>query len=147
MTQQEQNEEVTDSPTEWVAKHIHSYEATDGQKGHEWYGVTALLLTTRGRKTGKLRRTALYYGEDNGRYIIVASKGGDDQHPLWYLNLTANPEVQVQIEADKFTAHARTATDEEKPRLWKLMADKFPRYNQYQKATEREIPVVILERL
>jgi len=147
LTRMDTQEEVIDSPTEWVAKHIQSYEETNGGTGHEWFGVTALLLTTRGRKSGKLRRTALYYGQDSDRYLIVASRGGADVHPAWYLNLTANPEVQVQIQADKFTARAHTAMAEEKPRLWKIMADHFPKYEEYQKGTDRDIPVVILERV
>ncbi len=147
LTAMDTQEEVIDSPTEWVAKHIHSYEETNGDKGHEWFGVTALLLTMRGRKSGKLRRTALYYGQDSDRYLIVASKGGADAHPAWYLNLVDNPEVRVQIQADKFTARARTATADEKPRLWKIMADRFPKYEEYQKGTDRDIPVVILERI
>lgn len=139
-------EEITNSPTDWVAAHIQDYLASDGAKGHEWFGVNALLLTTQGRKSGKLRRTALYYGQDGERYLIVASNGGDPQHPAWYLNLTAHPEVQVQIQADKFDAIARTASAEEKPRVWKMMAELFPRYDTYQQSTQRDIPIVILER-
>jgi deazaflavin-dependent oxidoreductase (nitroreductase family) len=108
--------------------------------------VQTLLLTVRGRKSGKLRRTALIYGQDGDRYIVVASKGGAPEHPEWYLNLVANPEVQLQVGADKFTAKARTATAEEKPALWRLMTSVWPDYDSYQKKTEREIPVVILER-
>ena len=142
----ETSEEITNSPTEWVAAHIQGYLDSDGAKGHEWNGVNALLLTTRGRKSGKLRRTALYYGQDGERYLIVASKGGADDHPAWYLNLMTNPEVQIQIQADTFTAIARPASDEEKPRVWKLMATLFPRYETYQQGTQRAIPVIILER-
>lgn len=139
-------EQVTDSPTGWVAKHIESYLNSDGEQGHEWYGVNALLLTTRGRKSGQLRRTALYYGQDGDRYLLVASKGGADDHPNWYLNLSADPHVQVQIKSDRFTATARTATAEEKPRLWQIMSDLFPKYIDYQQSTKREIPIVILTR-
>ena len=78
---------VTDSPTGWVAKHVRKYVESDGKKGHRWSGVDTLLLTTRGRSTGKLRRTALIYGEDRGRYIVVASNGGAKTHPHWYQNL------------------------------------------------------------
>ncbi len=140
------NEEIINSPTDWVAAHIQDYLASDGAKGHEWFGVNALLLTTQGRKSGKQRRTALYYGQDGERYLIVASNGGDANHPAWYLNLTAHPEVQVQVQADKFTAIARTASTEEKTRLWQLMATLFPRYDTYQQSTQRDIPIVILER-
>lgn len=138
-------EEVFDSPTGWVAQHIRGYVESDGRKGHRWSGVNTLLLTTRGRKTGKLRRTALIYGEDRGSYLVVGSRGGARKHPSWYLNLVENPEVQVQVGADKFQAKARTATAREKPRLWKLMTSIWPEYDRYQQGTDRDIPVVILE--
>ena len=99
----------------------------------------------RGRKTGKLRRTALIYGQDGPNYILVASQGGAPKHPLWYLNLAANPEVELQVGADKLRGRARTATPEEKPRLWQLMTQLYPPYVGYQEKTEREIPVVIVE--
>jgi len=144
MTPQEQ---VFDSPVGWVAQHIGEYIESDGRKGHRWMGVDTLLLTTRGRKSGKLRRTALIYGRDGDRYVVVASKGGVPKHPVWYLNLAANPEVQAQVGADRFSARARTATAEEKPRLWRLMTSIWPDYDRYQERTKREIPVVVLERL
>ena len=141
-------EEVTDSPTGWVAKQIHRYVETDGREGHEWRGVPTLLLTTRGRKSGKLRRTALIYGKDGEeRYLLVASKGGAPEHPSWYLNLTEHPEVEVQVGADKFAARARTADAQEKPRLWQVMASIWPDYDGYQKKTGRDIPVVVVERI
>ena len=141
-------EEITDSPTGWVAEHVDRYVETDGREGHEWRGVPTLLLTTRGRKSGKLRRTALIYGKDGeGRYLLVASKGGAPEHPSWYLNLAAHPEVEVQVGADKFAARARTADAREKPRLWQLMTSIWPDYDVYQKKTGRDIPVVIVERI
>ncbi len=140
-------EEIVDSPTGWVARHVRRYVETDGRSGHKWNGRQTLLLTTRGRKSGKLRRTALIYGQDGDRYLLVASNGGARNHPFWYLNLTAQPEVQVQVGADKFTARARTAGAEEKPRLWRLMAAIWPDYDRYQKRTSRDISVVILERI
>jgi deazaflavin-dependent oxidoreductase (nitroreductase family) len=139
-------EEVTDSPTDWVAAHIHGYVESDGENGHEWQGVPTLLLTTRGRTSGKLRRTALIYGRDGDSYLVVASKGGAPQHPSWYLNLVANPDVELQVGAEKFSARARTATPEDKPRLWSLMTAIWPDYDDYQKKTDREIPLVILDR-
>jgi len=139
-------EEITDSPTGWVAEHVDRYVETDGREGHEWRGVPTLLLTTRGRKSGKLRRTALIYGKDGEeRYLLVASKGGAPEHPSWYLNLTEHPEVEVQVGADKFAARARTAAAQEKPRLWQVMASIWPDYDGYQKKTGRDIPVVIVE--
>jgi deazaflavin-dependent oxidoreductase (nitroreductase family) len=120
---------------------------TDGRKGHRWQGVPTLLLITRGRKSGKLRRTALIYGVDGDRYLVVASTGGAPANPAWYLNLVQNPDVEVQVGADKFTARASTAHSDEKPPLWVLMASIWPDYDKYQAKTNREIPVVILERV
>ena len=139
-------QEPVDSPTGWVKEHIDRYVATNGESGHIWKGVTTLLLTVRGRKSGKPYRTALIYGRDGDNHIIVASKGGAQEHPEWYRNLVANPEVEVQVLGDRFTARARTANAEERPKLWALMASIWPAYNDYQKKTGRQIPVVILER-
>ena len=139
------DEAVTDSPTRWVAKHVREYLETDGRKGHRWNGVDTLLLTTRGRTTGKLRRTALIYRRDGGGYVVVASNGGSKGHPNWYLNLDADPNVSVQVGDERFDATARTATAREKPRLWREMVSTWPDYERYQRKTERDIPVVILE--
>jgi deazaflavin-dependent oxidoreductase (nitroreductase family) len=139
-------EEVLDSPTRWVARHVRRYVESDGRNGHRWNGRNTLLVTTRGRRSGKLRRTALIYGQDGDRYLVVASNGGARNHPFWYLNLSAQPEVQVQVGAERFAARARTAGAEERPRLWRLMAEIWPDYERYQKRTGREIPVVVLER-
>ena len=142
------SEQVLDSPEGWVANHIRRYVETDGAEGHEWRpGVFTLLLTTRGRRSGKLRRTALIYGRDGDAYLVVGSQGGAPEHPAWYLNLLAEPEVQVQVGAEKFTARARTAGAEEKPRMWRTMTAVWPAYDDYQKRTDREIPVVVLERV
>ena len=141
----EPDERVTDSPTGWVAKHVRGYLESDGRKGHRWHGVDTLLLTTRGRTTGRLRRTALIYKKDRGRYIVVASNGGSKGHPNWYRNLVADPNVWVQVADDRFEATATTATSRQKPRLWREMASIWPEYEQYQTRTSREIPVVILE--
>ena len=135
-------EEILDSPNEWVAQHIRRYLETNGQARP---GMNDLLLTTRGRKTGKLRRTALVYARDGDRYIVAASNAGADEHPAWYLNLVFNPSVTVQIGAQPFAATARTATAAEKPGLWQLMIATMPSYQGYQKATSRDIPIVIIE--
>jgi deazaflavin-dependent oxidoreductase (nitroreductase family) len=140
-------EEVFDSPKGWVAQHIRRYVESDGRRGHRWGGVHTLLLTTRGRRSGKLRRTALIYGRDGDRYLVVASSGGGKEHPSWYLNLAENPEVEVQVGPDRFTARAHTSTGKEKARLWRVMASIWPDYDRYQANSERDIPVVILERL
>ena len=139
-------EQILDSPKGWVARHVHRYVETDGKSGHRWSGVSTLLLTTRGRKTGKLRRTALIYGRDGDRYLVVASSGGSRSHPSWYLNLSVNPEVHVQVGADRFDARAVTTSPKERPRVWRLMASIWPEYDRYQKRTAREIPVVVIER-
>jgi deazaflavin-dependent oxidoreductase (nitroreductase family) len=127
-------------------EHVKRYEETDGAEGHEWQGTTALILTTTGRKSGQQRQSPLIYQEYGDDYLVVASKGGADEPPAWYLNLEANPEVQVQVLGDKFTAHARTANEQEKPAMWEVMAKAWPAYNDYQKKTSRQIPVVVLER-
>ncbi|WP_329787937.1 nitroreductase family deazaflavin-dependent oxidoreductase [Lentzea sp. DG1S-22] len=139
---------VKDSPTSWVQEHIRKYVETDGAEGHEWRpGVHTLLLTTKGRKSGELRRTALIYQPDGDGYVVVASQGGAPAHPSWYLNLTEDPVVHVQVAADKFQANARTAGPVERDRLWKLMTEVWPDYDEYQAKTDREIPVVVLERV
>jgi deazaflavin-dependent oxidoreductase (nitroreductase family) len=136
---------VYDSPEGWVSEHIQRYVETDGQEGHDWNGVPTLLLTTKGRKSGKLRRTALIYGKSGSSYLVVASSGGAEKHPAWYLNLTENPEVAVQVGAEDFVATARTADESEKPELWRLMSQIWPSYQDYQKKTDRPIPVVVLD--
>ena len=138
-------EPVFDSPTGWVKSHIQEYVDSDGKKGHLWRGMTTLLLITRGRKSGKLRRTALVYGRDGANYLLVASNGGAPHHPAWYLNLVENPEVELQVGANQFAAHARTAAPDEKLHLWQVMNKAFPQYDKYQAKTGREIPLVILE--
>ncbi|MDX6264355.1 MAG: hypothetical protein QOH84_6043 [Kribbellaceae bacterium] len=128
------------------AEHIRRYEETNGQEGHLWLnGVPTLILTTRGRKSGQERKTALIYQQTEGRYVVVASDGGAAKHPNWYLNLLANPKVVVQVAADKFDATARTATREERAAFWPLMAAVWPHYDDYERKTTREIPLVILE--
>ena len=102
--------EIDDSPIGWVARHVRAYVATDGRDGHHRWGVTNLLLTTRGRRTGRLRRTALIYARDGSRYVVVASGAGEDHHPAWYLNLRADPLVGVQVGAEVFVARAATAS-------------------------------------
>lgn len=138
-------EVVSDSPVGWVRRHIRRYVETNGRSGHDWNGHDTLLLTTRGRRSGKLRRTALIYGRDGSNYLVVASGGGEPYHPAWYLNLVQNPVVIVQVGAQTFTARARAATPEEKPALWERMVAIFPKYDGYQSRTTRDIPVVILE--
>ena len=133
-------------PPGWQQEHAKRYIATGGKDGHIWEGVPTLLLTTTGRRSGQTRTTPLIYGKDGDRYVIVASRGGAPAHPAWYENLTAQPEIWVQVMADRFKARARTATPAEKPALWKKMAAIWPPYEEYQQWAPREIPVVIIER-
>lgn len=129
-------------------EHVDRYRETDGAQGHEWEGTRTLLLTTTGRHSGEPRTTPLIYAPHGGdAYTVVASKGGSDAPPAWYLNLVENPEVEVQVLDKRFMARARTATAEEKPEMWRTMAAEWPAYDEYQRNTEREIPVVVLERL
>jgi deazaflavin-dependent oxidoreductase (nitroreductase family) len=128
-------------------EHVDRYVATNGEEGYEWGdGVQTLILTTTGRRSGELRSNALIFGRHGDDLLVVGSKGGAPAAPAWYLNLVVNPEVQVQVKGDRFSAHARTATAEEKPELWGIMTGVWPDYDSYQKKTEREIPVVILTR-
>lgn len=127
-------------------EHVDRYLATDGAEGHEWQGTRTLILTTRGRRSGEPRRSPLIYGRRGEDYVVVASKGGAPKPPAWYVNLEADPEVEVQVLGDRFRAHARTATPEEKAELWPAMTREWPAYDDYQRRTSREIPVVILER-
>ena len=134
------------APRPWFADHVERYLETDGEDGHDWNGRPTLLLTTRGRKTGEAHTLPLIYGRDGDRLLVVASRGGAPNHPSWYLNLLADPEVDVQVKGDRFHARAHPAGPDEKPRLWQTMTTVFPDYAVYQTRTAREIPVVVLER-
>ncbi len=142
-------ENISISPNlpDWIQDHMRRYIETDGEDGHIWNGVPTLLLTTIGRKSGKPQSIPLIYGRDGDNYLIVASKGGHPDHPSWYLNLDANSDVKLQVGAEKFSARARTANTDERPSLWKIMEQIFPTYNDYKAKAEREIPVVVLERV
>lgn len=139
------DERPLDPTTGWVREHLHRYVATDGENGHEWRGAPTLLLTTRGRRSGNLRRTPLIYGRAGEDYVVVASKGGTPQHPGWFFNLAADPEVVIQVMGDEMPARARVAEGGERDRLWGLMTGIWPAYDDYQARTSREIPVVVLE--
>lgn len=127
-------------------EHVRRYLETDGAEGHDWMGTSVLLLTTVGRKSGREIIKPLIYQQNGDDYLVVASKGGSAVPPDWYVNLAAEPEVRVQVRGDKFRARARTATATEKPALWRKMVAAWPDYDEYQKKTDREIPVVVLER-
>jgi proline iminopeptidase len=139
---------------DWMVEHANRYLASDGVEGHMHkrnlpglgeITVPALLLTTTGRKSGEKFIFPLYYGTDGDRYFVVASKGGAPEHPGWYRNLLANPDVEVQVGTKKLKARARTATGDERARLWKKALEYWPPYADYQLKTEREIPVVVLD--
>ena len=129
-------------------EHVQRYIETDGAEGHDWEGGSSvLILTTVGCKSGVRRSTPLIYGRSGDDFLIVASKGGADEPPAWYLNLSEQPEVDLQVWGDRFRARARNATADEKPEMWKTMVGEWPAYDEYQQKTDREIPVVVLERL
>lgn len=137
------NEAVFDSPNDWVAEHTRRFVDTGGRPRP---GMNDLLLTTRGRTSGKLRRTVLMFVPHGEGYVVTASNGGSDQHPGWYLNIVDDPRVTVQIGTETFAATARTATAIERAPLWRLLVAAMPSYQRYAEATGRDIPVVIIER-
>ena len=138
---------------EMIREHVRRYLESGGKNGHMWDSTIAggpgpvptLLLTTTGRKSGNSITIPLIYGKTGKDYVVVASKGGAPAHPVWYLNLSANPEVSIQVEADRMQATARTATGAERSALWEQMVEIYPPYTDYRQRTEREIPVVVLE--
>ena len=127
--------------------HVERYLETDGEEGFHWHGTEILILFTTGRKSGTERRHALIFREwSDGTYLVVASKGGTDAPPAWFVNLEADPHGEVQIKGDRFPVTARVATDDEKPGMWAKMTEVWPDYDTYQSKTSRVIPVVVLER-
>jgi deazaflavin-dependent oxidoreductase (nitroreductase family) len=127
-------------------EHVRVYRETAGERGYHWRGTTILLLTTEGRRSGVPRTTPLIHRTDGDDWIIVASKGGAPEHPGWFENLTVNPEAVIEVEGEEVPVLARTAEGEERARLWSLMSEVWPAYDDYQARTEREIPVVVLSR-
>jgi deazaflavin-dependent oxidoreductase (nitroreductase family) len=125
-------------------EHVRQYRATGGEVGYLWNGAPILLLTTTGRRSGEPRTSALIFGRDGDDYLVVASMGGAPRHPSWYHNLTAHREAEVQVRAERIPVVARTASDDEKARLWQVMTEVWPNYDVYQTRTERSIPVVVL---
>jgi deazaflavin-dependent oxidoreductase (nitroreductase family) len=125
-------------------EHVRVYRETQGERGYHWRGTTILLLTTRGRRSGEPRTTPLIHRTDRGRWIVVASKGGAPEHPVWFENLRADAHAKIEVLGDTIDVQASTAVGEERARLWSLMTEVWPAYDDYQARTEREIPVVIL---
>jgi deazaflavin-dependent oxidoreductase (nitroreductase family) len=139
---------MSEAETLFGEEHVRRYRETGGAVGHRWKrGSKILLLTTKGRKSGEPRTKPLIYEADGDRYVIVASKGGAPEHPDWYENLQAEPNVELQVLDEVFPARAHIAEGEERERLWQLVNEQWPDYDSYQEKTDREIPVVVLERV
>jgi proline iminopeptidase len=138
---------MSDAENLFGEEHVRRYRETNGEVGHVWReGSTILLLTTKGRSTGEDRTTPLIYAEDGDRYVIVASKGGAPEHPGWFKNIEKTPQVELQVRDDVFEANAHVAEGEERERLWRKANEVWPHYDEYATKTDREIPVVVLER-
>ena len=133
-----------DSPVGWVADHARRYAESGGADGHWWRGVPTCLLTTTGRSSGVPRRTALIYGRDGERVVIVASMGGSDSEPQWLKNLMARPRARVMVGADSFDVTAQVAEGQERAALWTKMVAIYPRYAEYQTRTDRVFAIVVL---
>jgi deazaflavin-dependent oxidoreductase (nitroreductase family) len=127
-------------------EHVRRYLETDGEVGHHWNGVLCLVLWTTGRRSGEQRVNPLIYGTSGDDVVVVASKGGAPDNPGWYHNLAADPAVEVQVGADRYAARARTATGDERAELWRTMTTIWPDYDSYQANTDRQLPVVVIER-
>ncbi|WP_406005372.1 nitroreductase family deazaflavin-dependent oxidoreductase [Streptomyces sp. NBC_00637] len=135
------------SPTQWVREQVERYERSGGTEGTTLLdtGLPVILLTTRGAKSGKLRKTPLMRVEHDGRYALVASLGGAPKHPVWYFNVKADARVELQDGPLKQDMTAREVTGAEKAEWWERAVAAFPTYADYQKKTDREIPVFVVE--
>jgi deazaflavin-dependent oxidoreductase (nitroreductase family) len=127
-------------------EHVRAYRETGGEQGYHWRGTEILLLNTIGHQSGKPRTMALIHRTDGDRFVVVASKGGAPEHPAWFANLEADPDVTIEVRDEVIPVHAKVAQGEERARLWSLMTEVWPDYDKYQARTEREIPVVVLQR-
>ena len=127
------------------AEHVRVYRETGGQRGYHWRGAEILLLNTTGRKSGQERTMPLIHRTDGDRYVVVASKGGAPAHPGWFENLQADPDVSVQVRDQVIPVRASLAEGQERARLWSLMTEVWPDYDSYQRKTDRQIPVVVLQ--
>ncbi|NJP43793.1 nitroreductase family deazaflavin-dependent oxidoreductase [Actinacidiphila epipremni] len=135
------------SPESWVAEQATRYEESNGTEGTDMNGSPCLLLDYQGWRSGEWRRTVLIYAREGENYLIVASKGGAPEHPLWFKSLITNPEVHVRVLGERFPARAEVLTPEEKAEVWSDLLDVYPPYAEYQERTSREIPVVRLSRI
>ena len=125
--------------------HTVAYKLSGGRIGGKSFGVPVVLVESVGRKSGKRRTHPLLCGEDGDNLVLIASKGGTDRNPAWYHNLKANPETTAWWQGERRRVRARDASGEERERLWRMMADAYPDYESYQRRTDRQIPVVVLE--
>jgi deazaflavin-dependent oxidoreductase (nitroreductase family) len=138
--------EYAPSPSDWARKQAETYEASGGTEATTLRGLPVVVLTTVGARTGKLRKTPLMRVEHDGTYAVVASRGGAPKHPVWYHNLKAHPEVELQDGPVKQDLRAREVTGEERAIWWARAVEAFPDYADYQTKTDRQIPVFVLER-
>ena len=141
--------EYEPSPQKWVRDQVERYEATGGREANTLRdtGLPVVIFTTRGRKSGKIRKTPLMRVEHDGAYAMVASQGGAPKHPVWYHNLKADPEaLVVQDGPEPFDARARELSGEERQEWWERAVAAYPPYAEYQRRTERLIPVFLAER-
>ncbi|MDD9207551.1 nitroreductase family deazaflavin-dependent oxidoreductase [Georgenia sp. 10Sc9-8] len=137
--------EYEPSPDDRARTQVEEYESSDGRRGGTLGGRPVVIVTSRGARSGKLRKTPLMRVEHDGRYLVVASMGGADRHPVWYFNLVAHPQVELQDGAERWDMTARELTGEEKQLWWARAVEAFPPYADYQARTQREIPVLLLE--
>ena len=133
------------SPWEPIADQVHLFEQSDGREGNELEGKPCIILWTRGRHSGTVRKTPLMRVTDGGRYAVVASMGGAPKHPVWYLNLEADPHVTLQDGAELRDYTARVVEGDEKAEWWAKATEVWPAYDSYQAATDRQIPLIVLE--
>jgi deazaflavin-dependent oxidoreductase (nitroreductase family) len=137
--------EYEPSPAQWVRDQVEQYESSGGTEGTTLRGLPVIILTTRGAKSGKIRKTPLMRVEHDGAYAAVASMGGSPKHPVWYHNVVADPRVQLQDGPERQDMTAREVTGEEKAAWWDRAVAAFPSYAEYQQKTDREIPLFVLE--
>ncbi|MCK8609632.1 nitroreductase family deazaflavin-dependent oxidoreductase [Agromyces sp. C10] len=136
--------EYAPSTSKWARDQAETYEASGGREGTELRGRPVIVLTTVGAKSGKLRKTALMRVKHDGEYAVVASQGGDPEHPAWYFNMKRQPHVELQDGPVKRDYLAREVTGDEKATWWKRATDVWPDYDKYQAKTDREIPLFVL---
>ena len=136
---------MSDDVLSFMKDHIARYLATDGEDGHLMNGKPCLILNTVGKKSGEPRQAAVIYGQTGKEFIVIASKGGSDTPPAWYVNLMAAGKADIQVKANKYSVIPRIAEGDERQQLWNQMVEIFPDYADYQQKTSRVIPVVVLE--